>query len=286
MEKDSNTSLNSFEPEAVIKGKQIDQGGQSIVYEGTYYDINVVIKEYDKEFDYDKREIDVYSKLSHHIMVKFYGYYFDNQKRLNLVLDYAEGDTLDKLIVTNGLNFKQKLNLLSQLCDFLIYLKSNKTIHRDLKANNLKVKILNKDEVSLKIIDFGIAKINTQTQSRAFNDYSTISFAPPEIYDNDIDNMFRISYKYDVWSFGLIVSYLMTGIFPWCKTSKDSLKTHSLKVERNLVQKNNFLIPDYLKELNSDLYSIVSDCTKLESKDRADPTNIKEILLQIIKNDM
>lgn len=269
----------SFDSDAVIKDKIIDQGGQSKVYIGTYYDKIVVVKEYDKEFEYEMREIKAYSKLSHKAMVKFYGYYFDNRQRLNLVLDYAEGETLEKLIVQEKINFNQKLNLIYQLCDFLIYLKLNKTIHRDLKPNNFKVKILSESEVSLKIIDFGIAKINSQTQSKASNDFSTLSFAPPEIFTIDEEDKFKISYKYDVWSFGLIVSYLMTGISPWCNTSKDILRIS--KIEQMLIEKKKFNIP---KTLDEKLKIIVQECTLIEPEERADPVNIKILIEKIMES--
>lgn len=160
--------------ELVLQTK-LDEGGQGEVYDGLYKGNEIVVKIYKKFYPKDVKEVEVYKLLDHEIMVKFYGCFLDNDKKLNIILEKAKGVPLDNYVLyeldsklendkggmknnVNTLTLKEKLYIILKLCDFLIYLKANNVIHRDLKPSNLMIVKTKKQDNTNKII------INNETE--------------------------------------------------------------------------------------------------------------------------
>jgi serine/threonine protein kinase len=264
----------------VVIENELDSGGQGIISQGTYMNNKIVIKTLMKN-DYDVKEIEAYTKLLHPYMVKFHGYYMDKKENINLVLDYAEGEDLSKIIPLESLTYKQKLDIVEKLADFLIYLRENHAIHRDLKPQNIKVQVLNDDSVDLKVLDFGITKISKYTVDYTRNNIGTLAYAPPEIFTFDentnINETVKISYKYDIWSLGMITSYLFSGIFPW-KSNKSTLSNHLMFVEVQLIKKKDFIIPG---NLDSNVKKLIAHCTNIDPDKRINPYTILNFIKTI-----
>eukprot|EP00340_Litonotus_pictus_P003717 CAMPEP_0170518010 /NCGR_PEP_ID=MMETSP0209-20121228/3811_1 /TAXON_ID=665100 ORGANISM="Litonotus pictus, Strain P1" /NCGR_SAMPLE_ID=MMETSP0209 /ASSEMBLY_ACC=CAM_ASM_000301 /LENGTH=291 /DNA_ID=CAMNT_0010803421 /DNA_START=1 /DNA_END=876 /DNA_ORIENTATION=- len=255
-------------------GHEIDQGGQGKIRLGYFSDKKIVIKTFHKD-TYDEKEILAYSLLKHDYMVRFHGYFIDQNESVNLVLDYAEGETLDKLIISDTMNYKQKLLIAAKLATFLSYLRDSHAIHRDLKPQNIKIKILNEEDLELKVLDFGITKITDQTMMETMGEKGTIAWAPPEIFTLIGQDKVKISFKYDVWSLGLIFSYLFSGVYPW-KTTVNQVKKHmSIFIETKLINKSNFILPE---PLSSNVKKLVSLCTTANSESRINPKTILNLL--------
>lgn len=93
-----------------------------------------------------------------------------------LVLEYMAGGDLQKLCRTNKLSLKQVLDYLEQVCAGLEHAHNAGIIHRDIKPQNL---LLSKDHQTVKIADFGVAKITSGGDS-PITRVGTNIFAPPE----------------------------------------------------------------------------------------------------------
>ena len=72
-----------------------------------------------------------------------------------LVMEYAAGRTLDKIIPANGLGTAQSLRYGVQIADALARAHEAGIVHRDLKPSNVMVT----DEDRVKLLDFGLAKL-------------------------------------------------------------------------------------------------------------------------------
>lgn len=248
----------------------ISEGGQGEVYKAKYFNKFVVIKRFKQKLkSFELKELVAYVKLKHPLMVEFYGYFIDDDEKLNLVLEYADGYILNDLISSEALNYTQKIQIIQDLANILLYFKENHTLHRDLKPDNIIVNIIDKDTVKLKILDFGICKITDKSIVTLSNNAMSIQYCPPESLQTNVKG----NYKYDIWSFGLIIAYLFSEKLPWGKAS-------NIQIEYKLVKKEPYPIPTNIDNIN--IIKLIKLCTKIVPDDRIAPEGLV-YLISILK---
>jgi serine/threonine protein kinase len=74
-----------------------------------------------------------------------------------LVMDYVEGEPLDRYCATRAVDLRSRLNLIIQLLDAIAVAYRHLVVHCDLKYANLLVT----DGGLVQVHDFGIAKLLT-----------------------------------------------------------------------------------------------------------------------------
>lgn len=136
--------------------------------------------------------------------------YFEAGNRSYLVLEYVEGQTLEQVWRQQpGHRFDeaQVMSWAAQLCDVLAFLhgQSPPIIYRDLKPANIMVQ----PDGSLKLIDFGIARLHQPQQSSDTINLGTPGYAAPEQYQNE-----QSDERSDIYALGVILHQLLTGIHP------------------------------------------------------------------------
>src|SRR5437879_2027674 len=72
-----------------------------------------------------------------------------------LVMDYVEGQPIDRFCRDHGLTIPERLRLFQTLCGAVHYAHQNLVVHRDLKPANILVT----PQGVPKLLDFGIAKL-------------------------------------------------------------------------------------------------------------------------------
>src|SRR6185437_9627954 len=78
-----------------------------------------------------------------------------------IVMEYVDGTSLRNLLKqqAQGVDFLQVASMVKQIGAALTAVHEKKIYHRDLKPENIMLQPLIQDEVQVKIVDFGIAKI-------------------------------------------------------------------------------------------------------------------------------
>jgi len=92
-----------------------------------------------------------------------------------LVLEYMEGGDLQRACREGALGLKRAFKYIEQACAGLRHAHRNGVIHRDVKPQNL---LLTKDRETVKIADFGVARIHTS--DAPITRVGTNIYAPPE----------------------------------------------------------------------------------------------------------
>ncbi|CAK7327103.1 unnamed protein product [Dovyalis caffra] len=114
-----------------------------------------------------------------------------------VVVEYLPGGTLKQYLIRNGrkkLAFKVVIQLALDLARGLSYLHSKKIVHRDVKTENM----LLDSHRTLKIADFGVARIEAQNPCDMTGETGTLGYMAPEVLDGKPYNR-----RCDVYSFGI-----------------------------------------------------------------------------------
>lgn len=207
---------------SVLDGKyeiltEIGHGGMSVVYLAmdTHLNKQWAIKEIKKKGSGKQDEVIINSLLAEANLMKRLDHpalprivdIIDNGVTIYVVMDYIEGESLDKLLKDNGPQTeKDVIGWARQLCDALGYLHSQKPpiIYRDMKPANVMLK----PEGNIKIIDFGIAREYKELSLSDTTVLGTKGYAPPEQYSGQTDA------RSDIYALGMTMHHLLTGIDP------------------------------------------------------------------------
>ena len=148
-------------------------------------------------------EINLLQELKHPNIVLYKESFLDENQNLNIVTTFCEGgDLYQKIFKTQKNYFPEKviINSLVQLLLGLSYIHDKKIVHRDIKTKNIFIQ----NERTLRIGDFGIAKICSSNQNKSKNlnkMMGTPLYMAPECFKQNK----KYSYKSDIWSLGCCI---------------------------------------------------------------------------------
>ena len=116
-------------------------------------------------------------------------------------MDYADGGDLNQVIKLrskkdkdgnkNYLSEDDLLNYFTQMCLSIKHIHDRKILHRDIKSHNF---FLTKKGM-IKLGDFGIARVLSNTKSKAKTVVGSPSYLSPEIINNETYRQFIILVK-------------------------------------------------------------------------------------------
>jgi serine/threonine-protein kinase len=127
-----------------------------------------------------------------------------------LVLDYAEGESLEKVLSEKGrLPVDQTVKIVANLLDALHYCHERGVYHRDIKPENL---VLAPDG-HLKILDFGIALMEGAPRV-TWRGFSGLMGTPEYMAPEQIKGE-RGAAKSDIYAVGCLIYHLLSGSPPF-----------------------------------------------------------------------
>ena len=190
-----------------------------------------------KKDEVTKREIEIMKQIKNENVVSLRNVVY-SQNNVIFEVDLCEGGDLFYRISTKGkMDEKEASFVFSQLVNAIDYLHSKNIIHRDLKPENILL-MSNKPFPSIKIADFGMAKLSTFGTTSC----GTIHYAAPEVILQN--NPGKYTGKCDVWSIGIILYVILSATHPFSMDDENLLYTQ---------------IKDAKFDFNSDVWSLVSD---------------------------
>ena len=234
--------------------KEIGKGGMSVVYLAMDKRLNkqLAVKEISKKSNGKNDEIVMNSLIAEANLMKRLDHpalprivdIIDNGTTLYVVMDYIEGESLDKVLLEYGAQQEDLvIEWAKQLCDALGYLHSQKPsiIYRDMKPANIMLK----PEGNLKVIDFGIAREYKEQNLADTTVLGTKGYASPEHYGSR-----QTDARSDIFTLGMTLHHLITGIDP----RPDDYIYASVR--------------QWNPELSEGVEAIIDKCTKIDPDNR------------------
>ncbi|MGN0624244.1 MAG: serine/threonine protein kinase, partial [Oscillospiraceae bacterium] len=198
--------------------QKIGQGGMSVVYlarnerANKQWAIKEVRKDGVQDYEVVKQnlvaETDMLKKLSHPHLPSIIDV-IDGDGYFLIVMDYIEGNPLDKAIAATGAQSQANvIEWAKQLCDVLGYLHSRQPpiIYRDMKPSNVMLR----PDGSVALIDFGTAREYKNNSVADTTCLGTRGYAAPEQYGGHGQTDART----DIFCLGATLYHLVTGHHP------------------------------------------------------------------------
>jgi serine/threonine protein kinase len=200
--------------------KPLGRGGMGVVWlaQDTRLDESVALKFLPTEIASDpvalndlRRETVRSHHLTHPNIIRIHDFHQTDDVAF-ISMEYVDGATLSdrRLQQTRQvLTWEQLAPLVEQLCAALEYAHSEKVIHRDLKPSNMMVD----SKGRLKLADFGIAAVASDSMSKASVQHAT-SGTPPYMSPQQLAGK-RPQVTDDIYALGATLYELLTGKPPF-----------------------------------------------------------------------
>ena len=189
-------------------------------------------------------------------------------------MELVEGETLEARVQRDGpLPLSLALEVVEQTARGLAAGERCGVIHRDLKPSNLMIESHAGDQLLVKIIDYGVAKVLAAQTDATFRTQAgfigTPSFASPEQFDESGQQ--QIDTRSDIYALGVTFWYLLTGRTPFAARSIEEVRARQAE-NLPLQQLRNARVPN-------ECVSLLKSMLALDPVER--PQTAREVLAKV-----
>lgn len=219
--------------ERFIEASFIDSGGAGSVFKAHDKVLmkDVAIKVLPKSASKEQivrfqQEAKATSKLNHPNLVKIFNFEANEAGDVFMVMELVEGESLAKFIKQQNLiDIKFSINVFQQICLGMAHAHENNILHRDLKPGNVLLRQDAEGDYTLKIIDFGIAKVFDVGVALTTG---TIAIGTPAYMSPEQGKGERVDRRSDIYSFGCMMYEFLTKEKPFVgESALETLYKHA-----------------------------------------------------------
>jgi serine/threonine protein kinase len=202
--------------------EELGRGGMSVVYSandnslGRRVAVKVLLADYAqaagpeavKRFQQEARSV---AKLSHPHIISIYEYGVLEDGSPYIVMDYVVGISLADEMEKHGLMDEARVyEILKQSAEALRHSHSQGVVHRDIKPSNLLLTRGDEGEDYVRVVDFGIAKMQDQDPSGKLTRTGQIFGSPLYMSPEQCEGL-TADARSDIYSLGCVAYELITG---------------------------------------------------------------------------
>ncbi len=122
-------------------------------------------------------------------------------------MEYISGESLESMVSSRKrMTLVDKLAIMIQVLDGLNYAHEHGIVHRDIKPGNIMVL----KDGTVKIVDFGIARISDNSMTKTGQIVGTINYMSPEQFNGHV-----VDGRSDIFSAGVMFYEFLTGELPF-----------------------------------------------------------------------
>ncbi len=163
-----------------------------------------------------EREAAVVGKLCHPNTVRLFDFGVHGDDMLFMALELIDGRSLVEVLTEGPLHPDRAAFVVGQTLEALVEAHAAGLVHRDLKPGNIMVSHASWDAQTVKVLDFGIAKVRyeagiTDEQLTATGMMlGTVRYMAPEQLDGG-----EVDARADIYAMGCVLYHLLTGVPPF-----------------------------------------------------------------------
>jgi serine/threonine protein kinase len=218
-----------FRPGATLFGPYIyvsviGAGGMGIIYKARHAILDRVVavkmlrpsRLTSEEIQRFQKEGKAISRLNHSGIIEVHDLGITAEGLPFMVMDFVDGISLKELIEERGaLSLTESVEIGLQICGAMEHAHANGIVHRDLKPSNIMLK-RRENNYEVKIVDFGIAKINQSEPSTESTLTKTGAvFGSPAYMSPEQARGLKVEGTSDIYSVGCILFECLTGAAPY-----------------------------------------------------------------------
>jgi eukaryotic-like serine/threonine-protein kinase len=210
--------------------KLLGEGGMGAVYEGEQQlgtkARKVAIKTLHKELSSDpsiqarfQREVSTIAELEHPNTIQVYDFGSTPEGQLYLVMEFVQGKSLASALETGGAMDPARADtILRQICGSLGEAHQHGIVHRDMKPDNVVLTERAGQKEFVKVLDFGIAKVDEDAKEQKLTQAGMVLGTPPYMSPEQFIGK-GLDLRSDIYSIGVMAYEMLTGKLPWSAES-------------------------------------------------------------------
>jgi eukaryotic-like serine/threonine-protein kinase len=190
-----------------------------------------------------------------------------------MVMEYLEGSDLSKVLQDLGqLPIQDACDYVVQACEAVAEAHSLGIIHRDLKPQNLFLTQAVGGAPLVKVLDFGVSKIDAGPDSKQLTQTSTVMGSPLYMAPEQMRSARNADARSDIWALGVVLYELLSGRVPF---DAESMPELCLKVVSDPMPSLREIRP----EIPAELEAIIRTCLEKSPDNRySDPAELSAAL--------
>lgn len=135
---------------------------------------------------------------------------------LAIVMERLRGRDLDQVVEAHGLPAPEvAVEWMLEACAGLSEAHAAGLVHRDIKLSNIFLAEASDGSRQIKLLDFGIARMDTSTEGSKLTQTEDVFGSPYFMAPEQVRSATMASAQSDLWSLGVCLYYLLCGRYPF-----------------------------------------------------------------------
>jgi len=249
--------------------RKLGEGGMGVVWvaRSTALDVDVALKMLRRELagtqavERMAREARTAAQLGHPAMVRVLDFGTSELGQPFLAMELLQGEELHLLLAREQrLSAERAAALLLPIIDGLAIAHEKGIVHRDIKPENIFIARDDQGRIQPKLLDFGIAKLENGKAALKLTQVGAVMGSPYYLSPEQAEGLSDIDFRCDIWSIGVVLYELVTGVPPFAANNYNALIRSILRDSPKPTTEH--------AAGDAHLWTIIARCLKKETAER------------------